>query len=1503
MREFGQKFDAGVQDATKNGAATMGRAGEAAGNAYAAGVAKAQKNVERAAATLARARDREADAAGKVRVAEEQLNALRARGVTDSGRLAAAEERLASAKRRSDSAARQSQTADAAATKAKNDLKAASDRTSQSLDRGATSARNAASGMGQLASETGKTKGILSSFAGGALAGFGLGALIGHAQSAISFIGEIGQTFQVVQSKMQLSTGVAGAALDGLTNSVKNVAKSSPTAIGTIADRMTVLYQRTGLTGEELETLTKQVGKAGAAIGQDLDLKSLTGTMATFGVEGKNVSAVLDDVFRVSRNTGMGMNEILAAARTAAPSLQEFGFSLSDSAALIGNLDKAGVDASTVLATFGKGLVNIAKAGQSPKEAFRDVTGQIQELIKTGKTAEAVNVAGKIFGTRGAVQFVNAVKSGAVSMESLTNTSKIAGDSIMDAEGATVTFAKVWAVFKNQVIIALEPLATKFFNVLLQGLTWLKTNGVTAIEFLVNAFTPVMNVIAPLADVIFPALVTALGAVATAFINTIGFVNDNRVAFGIVAGVIGTILLPYMTILAVGYAAAGAAAVVSGVKQVGSWIATQAAAVKSGVVAVATSYRVVGAWIAMGAQATLNAAKTVAGWVATAAGATANAAVTTASWVASHAVIAAGWVATQVKAVAAFVATAAQAAVSGAATAAAWVAAQTGAVLAAAKTLAYNGVMLVVRGATMAWTAAQWLLNVALNANPISLIVIGIGLLVAAIVWVATKTTWFQTAWQFVWNAVKAAWDWVWNALKAGFEALVNFFTKTIPDAATKAKDWIVEKWNALLDFFKGLPAKMASAVSSLWDGLKNGFRGALNWIIDAWNNFSITITLPKILGGKSLTIDTPNLPRLADGGRAGRRDDGRLFGPGTGRSDSILGVGLDGMPTALVSNGEFVVNEKSTRRFLPLLRMLNAGGAAARSVANLFRGDYDGELSRHGIEEDNAGVGAVLDASVGARSLRNLLGGDFDGGLTRFGIEEDSPIVDALIGRLPRFADGGLATGTSQLRDAISERFGITDIGGYRPEDGYGEHSTGRALDVMVGGDSAKGDQVKDFAVQNADAIGLKWAIWQQKMWYPDGSSEAMPDRGSPTQNHMDHVHIFSDESISGGLKGSLTGGDAKGDATATGNLGDSAGLDSSGASTSGGFAGANIGGGTSSFGNSGGASKFGSAEEANKAGVVPVWVENWPGSVDGANGSDSSASGALTADAGTSGATSGGGDAVTATMPGTSGQASTGDPTKDAVRKAFAEHDPTWAEGDMWAAVDWIVGKESTWNPTARNPESGAFGLFQFLGSTKDQYLPDESADSYTQGKAGAKYIADRYGDPLKAKAFWEANGWYDDGGLATNKGLMLKNVNQPERVLSPDQTKAFDKLVEWLTGVDLDEVRGSMTSGEAYAPEDGSWFDDPQANALDALFEVLDVKDVVTADDVLPDKATRYGVAGSAHSAPVRNQGAGNGEAVEKKVVGTEVHGDVHVTDYEGFRSRQERDEKLAQTKAGV
>lgn len=116
--------------------------------------------------------------------------------------------------------------------------------------------------------------------------------------------------------------------------------------------------------------------------------------------------------------------------------------------------------------------------------------------------------------------------------------------------------------------------------------------------------------------------------------------------------------------------------------------------------------------------------------------------------------------------------------------------------------------------------------------------------------------------------------------------------------------------------------------------------------------------------------------------------------------------------------------------------------------------------------------------------------------------------------------SEKGLTGNSIAAKRGVEANFpAIQTISGYRPPDvtsfgTFTEHSSGEAVDVMVPNWSsprgkAYGDQIAQWALSNADSLGTEWVIWQQKTFYPDGRVSNMGDRGNPTQNHYDHVHI----------------------------------------------------------------------------------------------------------------------------------------------------------------------------------------------------------------------------------------------------------------------------------------------------------------------------------------------------------------------------------------------------------
>jgi hypothetical protein len=99
-----------------------------------------------------------------------------------------------------------------------------------------------------------------------------------------------------------------------------------------------------------------------------------------------------------------------------------------------------------------------------------------------------------------------------------------------------------------------------------------------------------------------------------------------------------------------------------------------------------------------------------------------------------------------------------------------------------------------------------------------------------------------------------------------------------------------------------------------------------------------------------------------------------------------------------------------------------------------------------------------------------------------------------------------GLIPTAARLCSAVDSVFHLGSIGGYRPNGG--EHSTGQAVDFMISS-SSQGDAIAAWVQSHVGEFNVKYIIWQQRYWAPGGSWELMEDRGSPTANHMDHVHV----------------------------------------------------------------------------------------------------------------------------------------------------------------------------------------------------------------------------------------------------------------------------------------------------------------------------------------------------------------------------------------------------------
>jgi phage-related minor tail protein len=385
-------------------------------------------------------------------------------------------------------------------------------------------------------------------------------AIVGALAGAAVGLFALGGTFDDMADTIRIGTGASGESLDGLVDSAHNVAKKIPVDLSKVGPAIADLNTRLGLSGDTLETVASQFLEAGRILGEDLDINTASGALSVFKIEGDAVEGSLDKLFQISQSTGIGMNDLMGQLASAGPITQQLGFGFEETATMIGVMDKAGLDSQSMIGAMQKGLVNLTKPGESAEDAFKRVTGEINGMIASGDEAGAMDLAGQVFGTRGAAQFIGAMETGKLNLDDLIGSAELSGDTILGLAAETADFGETWQIFVNNVLARLEPIATTVFGAMSQGLkdvtnwadgafTWIeensqlvKTLGGSVLAFglafvvlttAVKAYNIVMGVM---------RAITAAGSVAQWILNSAMFANPIGLVVLAVAALIAIIV-------------------------------------------------------------------------------------------------------------------------------------------------------------------------------------------------------------------------------------------------------------------------------------------------------------------------------------------------------------------------------------------------------------------------------------------------------------------------------------------------------------------------------------------------------------------------------------------------------------------------------------------------------------------------------------------------------------------------------------------------------------------------------------------------------------------------------------------------------------------------------------------------------------------------------------------------------------------------------------------------
>lgn len=277
------------------------------------------------------------------------------------------------------------------------------------------------------------------------------------------YLKDLGSQFDEATDAIRIGTGATGDALDGLLDDFDEVYKSVPTTMEDASKAIADYNTRLGLTGPQLQEISKQALQVSDMLGDDLGgvIEESSQAFQQWNIDAENMGGAMDYIFKVSQSTGMGFTDLMSNMQKFGPQLQEMGYSFETASALMGQLDKAGVNVEEVLGAMKKSVGALAKEGISASDGLAMYYEQIKNA---GTAAEAASIASEIYGTKAGSTMAAAIRDGTLAVGDLTESLLENGETIAGAAEDTYDFAERLQIMKQGLEVALKPMANTVFD-------------------------------------------------------------------------------------------------------------------------------------------------------------------------------------------------------------------------------------------------------------------------------------------------------------------------------------------------------------------------------------------------------------------------------------------------------------------------------------------------------------------------------------------------------------------------------------------------------------------------------------------------------------------------------------------------------------------------------------------------------------------------------------------------------------------------------------------------------------------------------------------------------------------------------------------------------------------------------------------------------------------------------------------------------------------------------
>lgn len=360
--------------------------------------------------------------------------------------------------------------------------------------------------------------------------------LAGLGAASIAAFNDVDSGLDTIISK----TGASGDALASMQSSMEQIATTIPTEFGTAGAAVGEVNTRFGLMGDELTKVSGDFIKFAELNGTDVSgsIDKVQASMTAFGMSGSEASTVLDILNKAGQDTGISVDKLSQDIMSNSTALKEMGFDYNSAAGFIANLNKNGIDSSTVMTGMKKALQNATKEGKPLSQALQELQ---TNMANADSSTEAMQMAIDLFGSKAGPQLAAAISEGRISLDEAANAVTNFGDSVNATFEATQDPPDKFKIAMNELKLTGSELGGTILETLtpaLEKLSGLITDLRAAWEGLDPQTQQTIVTIGLVAAAIGPVLViigTVIGAIGS-IVSAIGSVIG---VIGAVVGVLG----------------------------------------------------------------------------------------------------------------------------------------------------------------------------------------------------------------------------------------------------------------------------------------------------------------------------------------------------------------------------------------------------------------------------------------------------------------------------------------------------------------------------------------------------------------------------------------------------------------------------------------------------------------------------------------------------------------------------------------------------------------------------------------------------------------------------------------------------------------------------------------------------------------------------------------------------------------------------------------------------